>query len=102
MLAHAQTAGLRWTLLRTVMVGGHAGATDRMCLDVARSEYLGVTRRVLRDELAYLETRKLVEIARSEVEAWRVTPTRHGRDLVDYTTECEPGIARPPRLAADD
>ena len=102
MLSQAHIAGLRWALLRTVMVGGHVGATDRMCLDVARAEYLSVTRKAIRDELAYLETRKLVEIQRSEVEAWRVTLTRAGRDLVDYTTDCEPGIARPPRLAPDD
>ena len=98
MLSDAMLRGLRWTILRTVMVGGHPGATDRMILDVARAEYLAVTRRELRDEIAYLEARKLLAVERSEVQAWRATLTRDGRDVVDYTVGCEPGIARPPRL----
>lgn len=89
---------LRWTILRTIMVGGHLGATDRMALEVARAEFLGVERRDLRDEIAYLEARKLVSVERSEVQAWRITLTRYGRDVVDYTCHVAPGIARPPRV----
>ncbi len=102
MLTDPHIRGWRWTILRTLMVGGHLGATDRMCLDVARAEFLGVTRQALRDEIAYLESRGLVAVERSEVEAWRVTLTRAGRDVVDYTVDCEPGIARPPRPRPDD
>lgn len=102
MFDSALLPGLRWTLLRTIMVGGHMGATDRMCVEVARAEFLAVTRQLVRDELHYLETRKLVEVTRSEVSAWRVTLTRYGRDLVDYTVDCEPGIARPPRRQPED
>ena len=97
-LTQAHIAGLRWTLLRTLGVAGHLGATDTMCLDVARAEYIGVLRDRVRTELAYLESRKLVEIERSEVRAWRATLTRHGRDVVDYEVDVAPGITRPPRL----
>ncbi len=91
-------AGLRWTILRTLMVGGHIGATDQMCLDVARAEYLGVTIERVRTELDYLAERKLVEIEKSELRAWRAKLTRHGRDVVDYEIDVAPGIDRPPFL----
>ncbi len=97
-LTQAHIAGLRWSALRTVYVGGHYGATDQMCLDVARSEYIGVTMSRVRTELDYLESRKLVLIERSEVHAWRVKLTRAGRDFVDYEIDAEAGITRPPRL----
>ena len=103
MLTQPQIHGLRWAILRTVLVGGQRlGATDRMILDAARGSYLGVTRRIIRDEIAYLEKRKLVDVESSEVEAWRVTLTRLGRDLCDYVVDCDPGIARPPKMDRED
>ena len=97
-LEHKHIAPLRWALLRTVMAGGHIGVTDRMCLDVARAEYTGVTLECVRNELDYLEARGLCMLERSHVRAWRVQLTGKGRDVVDYEVEAGPGIARPPRL----
>ena len=54
-LDQAHIAGMRWTILRTLMVGGHMGATDKMCLDVCRAEYIGVTMTRVRTEMDYLE-----------------------------------------------
>ena len=88
----------RWAILRTLRVGGHLGATETMIREALIADYLGVTTRWVRDQLAYLESRKLVDIERSEVQAWRATLTRHGHDLVDYQVDVEPGIRRPPRL----
>lgn len=101
-LSQAHIAGLRWTILRTLMVGGHIGATDKMCLDVGRAEYIGVGLNRIRTELDYLESRKLVEIKRSDVHPWRAKLTRHGRDFVDHEVEAEPGITRPPPLTPLD
>ena len=95
-LSPRQIAGLRWAILRTVMVGGYLGATDAMAVNVARAEYLGVTTQDVRNELDYLESRKLVTLERSEIEPWRVKLTRYGRDVVDYQVDVEPGIDRPP------
>ena len=97
-LDQAHIAALRWTILRTLNIAGHLGATDKMCLDVARAEYLGVTEDRIRTELDYLESRKLIEIEKSEIRAWRAKLTRHGRDVVDYEVDVEPGITRPPFL----
>ncbi len=95
-LTQTHVAALRWTILRTLKVGGHLGATEKMCLDVARGEYLGVTADRVRTEFDYLESRGLIRIERSEVRAWRAKLTRHGRDVVDYEVDVEPGITRPP------
>ncbi len=93
---------LRWTIMRTIMVGGHLGATDRMCKEVAAAEFMGVTRQLVRNEIKYLEDRGLTDVTRSEVSAWRMTLNRHGRDIVDYTVPCLPGIARPERAQPED
>ena len=90
--------GVRWSILRTVHVGGYLGATETMIGDVLRSEYLGVTSDCVRDQLAYLEKRELVNLERSELYPWRVTLDRYGQDVVEYQVECDAGVARPPRL----
>ena len=97
-LDQAHIAGMRWSILRTLKIGGYMGATDQMCLDVCRAEYLGVTMDRVRTELDYLEARKLIEIERSQIHAWRAKLSRHGRDFVDYEVEAQPGITRPPLL----
>ncbi len=97
-MRQAHIAALRWTILRTMKVGGHLGATEKMCLDVARAEYIGVTAERVRTEFDYLEARGLIEIERSDIRAWRAKLTRPGRDVVDYEVEVEPGITRPPFL----
>ena len=90
--------GARWSILRTLHVGGHLGATEVMIREVVVSEFLGATHRFVRDQLDYLESRKLVTIERSEVDPWRAKLTRHGHDVADYQVECERGIRRPPRM----
>lgn len=96
-ISETMLPGVRWALLRTLRVGGHLGATETMCRDVIAAEYLGATAKDVRDQLHYLETRKLITIARSEVEPWRATLTRYGYDVADYQIDCEAGIRRPPR-----
>ena len=97
-LSQIHIAALRWTILRTVMVGRHQGATDKMCTDVARAEYLGITIDRIRTEMDYLTMRGLMKTEKSEIRPWRATLTRHGRDVVDYEVDVEPGISRPPFL----
>lgn len=87
--------GVRWEIMRTLGVGGHLGATESMLQRVIDSAYVGITATERRNQLAYLESRKLIEVERSEIEDWRAVLTRHGTDLVEYRCDCEPGIARP-------
>ena len=87
--------GVRWEILRTLYVGGHLGATETMCRRVVDAAYMGITTERLRNQLDYLEKRKLIAVERSELEDWRATLTRYGTDLVEYRVECEAGITRP-------
>ena len=89
-----ETELTRWLILRTAQNGGHQGATETIIAAVLGGE-VPVSQKTLRDEIDYLEKRKLIESERFELKPWRITLTRHGRDLVDYQVECEPGIARP-------
>ena len=98
LIDEAMLPGARWDILRTLRVGGHLGATERMLRDVLVAAYLGITERWIRDQLAYLEDRRLLDLTRSEIEPWRATLTRHGYDVADYQVDCEAGIRRPPRV----
>ena len=87
---------IRWDIIRTLRVGGHLGATERMIKDVLIAGYIEVSDHFIRDQITYLEKRKLIDVSRSEIEPWRLTLTRHGYDIADYQVDCEPGIHRPP------
>ena len=91
----------RWIMLVAVAAGGHLGATEDMILAALRPSWLDAHRGWVRDELAYLESRKLVELEKRSLKPWRVTLTRHGRDIVDYTVDCEAGIERPDKYWGD-
>ncbi len=96
MTEHDMRPGVRWSILQTLQVGGHLGATEPMMQTVLREQFpVHAKQHVLRDQLAYLEDRGLLQIERSEIQPWRATLTRHGVDVTEYTIDCEPGIARP-------
>ena len=92
---------LRWIILRTTLVGGHLGVTEDMVLPVARSSWLGTAREDLRNEIDYLERRRLITTERPPLKPWRIRLTRHGTDVVEYTVDCDPGISRPEKYWAD-
>lgn len=87
----------RWEILRVLHVGGHIGATEAMVLATLRALWIEVSQSWVRDQLAYLEARRLIEIDRPELEPWRAKLTRHGWDVATYVVDCAPGIARPRR-----
>lgn len=94
----AMLPGVRWSILRTIHVGGYLGATEVMMREVVNVEYLGVTRDFIRTQLDYLAKRKLIALERSELHPWRATLSRYGHDVVEYQVDCEPGVSRPPRI----
>ncbi|MNW20815.1 hypothetical protein D3C71_2213900 [compost metagenome] len=62
---------------------------------MAQSEYPNATELELRRELDYLADRELVKLTKEPSGRWFATLTRYGTDVVEYTVDCEPGIARP-------
>ena len=95
--AQIELESVRWLILQAVKLGGHVGATDEMILPAVRSSWIGVSMDQIRNEIEYLEQRKLVTTERPPIRPWRVRLTRHGHDLVDYVSDVAPGIDRPPK-----
>ena len=75
---------------------------ERLILSVVRDLIMDITAHEMRRELHYLEERDLVDIVRPEGGLWNASLTRDGIDLVEYTCECEPGIARPQKYWRSD
>ena len=92
----------RWEILRTLGIAGHLGATDAMLLSVVSALFLSANRSSVRDQMHYLEDRKLIKVERHPIDPWRAIISRHGSDIYDYQVECLVGIRRPPNPTVDD
>src|SRR5687768_1311140 len=86
---------IRWHILVAVNAGAPHPVAETLVLSAIQSIPLECTALELRRQLDYLEDRKLVMLKRHEGAPWTAELTRHGVDVVEYTVECEPGIARP-------
>ena len=87
--------GLRWHLLNALVKARPLGAMDTLLLDVMRALYPDTTPQELHVQLDYLEERKLVEITKQPDGHWHSKLDRLGIDMVEYTIDCQAGIARP-------
>lgn len=88
---------LRWTLLLALNNGRPIGVAEALLLSVTQSLYPDSTPHEVRRELSYLEDRKLVKITKAPSGPWRGDLTHFGVDIAEYTIDCLPGIARPPK-----
>lgn len=86
---------LRWLILATLDAARPIGANEHLVLSTVREVLPDVTTLALRRELDYLEERGLAKLARKDTPTWTAELTRDGVDLVEYTCDCDPGIARP-------
>lgn len=89
----ARREELRWILLRTLDVARPVGLNEAIIMSAVVDLIPDITLQEVRRELDYLESRELVELERNRV--WFAKLTRVGTDIVDYTIDCHPGIARP-------
>ncbi|MBP2844452.1 MULTISPECIES: hypothetical protein [Dickeya] len=86
---------MRWNLLLTLNKARPYTSNENFLLDVMRAIYPDTTALELRRELDYLADRKMIELVKQPSGTWFADLTRLGVDLVEYTVECGPGIARP-------
>jgi predicted ArsR family transcriptional regulator len=86
---------IRWNILLTLNNAQPLGAFDSLVLSVIRAEYLDATQQEVRRELDYLSERDLVKVEHKPNGQWFCKLKRYGVDVVEYTVDCEPGIARP-------
>ena len=88
---------LRWHLLRILDWNRPYTMPEARIWDIAKVNFPDTTTMEIRRELDYLADRELVLIDKPQSSPWHAELTRHGVDLVEYTVDCQPGIARPPK-----
>lgn len=94
-IVKARRETLRWLILVTLNAARPVGANELIVIDCLRQAQPDVTEREIRLELDYLAERALLEVSHRDRESWFAKLTRSGIDVVEYTVDCDPGIARP-------
>ena len=94
-LAKIRREAIRWMVLLTLNNASPMGAFESIVLSVVSSEYPDATRDEVRKNLDYLEMRGLITIERHPDNRWYCKLARAGMDVVEYTVDVDPGIARP-------
>jgi hypothetical protein len=86
---------IRWQILLTLNNARPIGAYEQIVWSVVRAEYTDSTAQEIRKELDYLYGRDLIEVIKKPDGRWfaEISPT--GVDVVEYTVNVAPGIARP-------
>jgi len=86
----------RWLVLETLNAGRPIGAGDATILIAIQGIIGSATLLDIRREMDYLLDRNLIKIdGKGLGPVWHAELTHHGVDVVEYTVECYPGIARP-------
>lgn len=86
---------LRWNILLVLNTAQPIGAFESIILSVLQSEYADCTLNEVRRHLDYLAERELIKITKNPDGRWFAKLARYGLDVVEYTVDCEAGIARP-------
>jgi len=88
---------IRWRVLKVLDAGRPGNMPETMILRAVQDAALAATPSTLRRELGYLEDRMLVKITGRDSMIWVAELSRTGVDVVEYTIDCQAGIARPPK-----
>lgn len=95
--AKARREGLRWNILKLLHMAAPYTSNETFMLDTMRGIYPDASQDEVRKHLDYLADRKLIDLVKAPSGAWFADIDRYGTDIVEYTVDCDPGIARPPR-----
>ncbi|EGK12337.1 MULTISPECIES: hypothetical protein [Kingella] len=87
--------GMRWHIINTLNKARPYTSSEVFLLDVMRGIYPNVTALELRQQLEYLQDRKLLDLTKQPSGMWFADLNRLGVDIAEYTIECQAGIARP-------
>lgn len=93
--ARRRTETMRWILLVTLNIARPAETQLGIMLSVVRGEYPDATSMEIRRELDYLHDRELLALRIDPLNTVNAKISRYGIDVVEYTVDCDPGIARP-------
>ena len=91
----ARREELRWLILNALYAAQPIGTSETVIKNAIEPVILDITVLEIRKELDYLAERDLVAVAHRDAPVWTAKINRHGIDVVEYTVDCLPGIARP-------
>nr|DAK40892.1 MAG TPA: hypothetical protein [Caudoviricetes sp.]DAS37272.1 MAG TPA: hypothetical protein [Caudoviricetes sp.] len=91
----ARREGMRWHLINTLNKARPYTSSEAFLLDVMRGIYPDVTALELRQQLEYLQDRRLLDLTKQPSGMWFADLNRLGVDIAEYTIDCQAGIARP-------
>lgn len=94
-IGKARREELRWLILQALYAAQPMGVSESIVKNAIEAVILDVTLVEIRRELDYLAERELVTVTHKDMPAWFGKINNHGVDIVEYTVECRPGIARP-------
>jgi hypothetical protein len=96
-LNQKQREEARWRILRILDAGRPIGVSESIILRVLDDVRLPMGPTGVRRELDYLRDLGLADIEEEDGEGWIGKLTASGVDLVEYTVQAPPGVARPKR-----
>ena len=91
----ARREGMRWHLINTLNKARPYTSSEVFLLDVMRGIYPDATALELRQQLEYLQDRRLLDLTKQPSGMWFADLNRLGVDIAEYTIDCQAGIARP-------
>lgn len=91
---------MRWYLLLAIYHARPESVCEAILEGTIRALYADTTAVEIRQQLDYLAHRELIALRKEPAGRWWVELSRDGVDLVEYTTDCQPGIARPAKYWA--
>jgi hypothetical protein len=86
---------MRWHLMNALDKARPIGAMDTLLLDVMREIYPDATPNELHQQMDYLEDLGMIDVVKQPDGHWHGCLTAKGVDVVEYTSDCPQGIARP-------
>ncbi|KGQ48578.1 MULTISPECIES: hypothetical protein [Pasteurellaceae] len=95
MMEKARREGMRWNLLNVLHKARPYDTNEKFLLDVMRGIYPDATALEVRQHLDYLAKSELVILDKQPHGIWYSRINAKGVDVVEYTSECQAGIARP-------
>lgn len=90
---------IRWILLVSLnSARASGGASETLLLYMIQAEYPDATPLEIRGQLEYLADRSLIKLEKRPDGNWFADINHRGVDVVEYSVDCDPGIARPKKI----
>ncbi len=96
-LEQKQREEARWRMLRVLDAGRPIAVSENIVWRVLHDVRLPMSITGVRREFDYLRNLGLIEIENELSETWFAKLTARGVDIVEYTLDAPPGVARPRR-----